>query len=76
MAATKIGIRMESADRIGWGLNRGMRFWGAVGELDFWLRSDGHRRNPGTTADWMAASLFVAMFNRDIDPSIVPEYRW
>ncbi len=51
-------------------------FWDAVGELDFWLRSDGHRRNPGTTADWMAASLFVAMFNGDIDQSIVPGYRW
>jgi triphosphoribosyl-dephospho-CoA synthase len=28
-------------------------------ELDDWLRADGHRRNPGTTADLIAASLFV-----------------
>jgi len=38
-------------------------FWSAVGELDFWLRSDGHRRNPGTTADLIAASLFVGIHN-------------
>ena len=31
----------------------------AVADLDFWLRSDGHRRNPGTTADLIAAGLFV-----------------
>ncbi len=29
-------------------------------QLDAWLRADGHRRNPGTTADLIAASLFAA----------------
>ena len=43
-------------------------YWSAVGELDFWLRSDGHRRNPGTTADLIAASLFVAVYNGTIEP--------
>ena len=43
-------------------------FWAAVGELDFWLRSDGHRRNPGTTADLIAASLFVGIHNGTIQP--------
>ncbi len=38
-------------------------FWSAVGDLDFWLRSDGHRRNPGTTADLIAASLFAGIHN-------------
>ncbi len=42
-------------------------YWDAVGELDFWLRSDGHRRNPGTTADLIAAGLFVGMFNGEIE---------
>lgn len=28
--------------------------------LDRWLREDGHRRNPGTTADLVAACLFAA----------------
>ncbi len=30
-------------------------------DFDFWLRSDGHRRNPGTTADLITAGLFVAL---------------
>ena len=36
-----------------------------LSNLDFWLRSDGHRRNPGTTADVIAASLFVELLNPD-----------
>lgn len=32
-----------------------------LGEFDTWLRADGHRRNPGTTADLIAASLFAAL---------------
>ncbi|MEQ1907118.1 MAG: triphosphoribosyl-dephospho-CoA synthase [Pirellulaceae bacterium] len=35
----------------------------AVADLDFWMRSDGHRRNPGSTADIIAAALLVALFN-------------
>jgi triphosphoribosyl-dephospho-CoA synthase len=34
---------------------------GACREFDAWLRSDGHRRNPGTTADLVAATLFAAL---------------
>jgi len=30
-------------------------------DFDFWLRCDGHRRNPGTTADLIAAALFVLL---------------
>jgi triphosphoribosyl-dephospho-CoA synthase len=30
-------------------------------ELDEWLRADGHRRNPGTTADLVTACLFAAL---------------
>jgi triphosphoribosyl-dephospho-CoA synthase len=33
----------------------------ALTELDGWLRADGHRRNPGTTADLVTACLFVAL---------------
>ncbi len=43
-------------------------FWDRIGELDFWLRSDGHRRNPGTTADLVAASLFAAIQTGQIQP--------
>ena len=33
----------------------------ALDEFDAWLRADGHRRNPGSIADLVAASLFVAL---------------
>ncbi len=36
----------------------------ALSDLDFWLRSDGHRRNPGTSADLIAAGLFAALRDR------------
>ena len=36
-------------------------------DFDFWLRSDGHRRNPGTTADLICAGLFVALREGLID---------
>ncbi len=36
-------------------------YYGALADFDFWLRSDGNRRNPGTTADLVAAALFVAL---------------
>ena len=39
----------------------------AVAELDFYLRSDGHRRNPGTTADLIAAALFVLLREQRLD---------
>jgi triphosphoribosyl-dephospho-CoA synthase len=29
--------------------------------FDRWLRADGHRRNPGTTADLVTAALFAAL---------------
>jgi triphosphoribosyl-dephospho-CoA synthase len=32
-----------------------------MADFDFWLRSDGHRRNPGTSADIVAAALFVLL---------------
>jgi triphosphoribosyl-dephospho-CoA synthase len=37
-------------------------------DLDFWLRADGHMRNPGTTADLVAAGLFVALRDDIIKP--------
>lgn len=33
----------------------------ALSDFDFWLRSDGHKRNPGTSADLLAAALFVGL---------------
>jgi triphosphoribosyl-dephospho-CoA synthase len=39
----------------------------ALVELDAWLRADGHRRNPGTTADLVAAGLFVLLREGRLD---------
>lgn len=40
----------------------------ALADLDFWLRSDGHRRNPGTSADMVAAGLFVVLRDGMVTP--------
>lgn len=37
-------------------------------EYDAFLRADNHRRNPGTTADLIAAALFVGLRDGQIDP--------
>jgi len=36
-------------------------FWKEMSDFDFFLRSDQNRRNPGTTADLIAAGLFVLL---------------
>jgi triphosphoribosyl-dephospho-CoA synthase len=43
-------------------------YYRALSDFDFWLRSDGHRRNPGTTADLIAAALFVLLRDGLIEP--------
>lgn len=35
--------------------------WDAFRTLDAWMRADGNRRNPGATADLIAAALFAAL---------------
>lgn len=42
-------------------------FHAAVADFDFFLRSEGHRRNPGTTADLLAAGIFLALRTGQID---------
>lgn len=39
-------------------------------EFDAWLRADGNRRNPGTSADLVTAGLFVALRERWIAPPL------
>jgi triphosphoribosyl-dephospho-CoA synthase len=39
-----------------------------LAELDFWLRMKGHRRNPGTTADLIAAGLFALLRDGAVSP--------
>ena len=45
-------------------------FHETLADFDFWLRSDGHRRNPGTTADLLAAALFVLLLVDEIPQPI------
>lgn len=45
----------------------------AIEEFDIWLRADGHRRNPGTTADAVAATVFAAL--RD-GQATFPDWVW
>jgi triphosphoribosyl-dephospho-CoA synthase len=40
----------------------------ALADFDFWLRSDHHRRNPGTTADLIAAGLYVGLREQTLLP--------
>ncbi|HVU88360.1 MAG TPA: triphosphoribosyl-dephospho-CoA synthase [Pirellulales bacterium] len=42
----------------------------AASDFDFWLRADGHRRNPGTTADLVTGGLFVALRDAIIEPPL------
>jgi triphosphoribosyl-dephospho-CoA synthase len=35
--------------------------WWGLSRFDAWLREDGHKRNPGATADLLTASLFVLL---------------
>jgi triphosphoribosyl-dephospho-CoA synthase len=44
----------------------------ALAEFDVWLRADQHRRNPGTTADLIAAGLFVALRDQILKPPFRP----
>jgi len=39
-----------------------------LGQLDRWLRENGHSRNPGTTADLVTACLFAALRDGSLKP--------
>ncbi|MEM8865289.1 MAG: triphosphoribosyl-dephospho-CoA synthase [Planctomycetota bacterium] len=72
LIARKCGeaVAAESADRAAMALDSVASDAGdlraACAELDFWLRADGHRRNPGATADAIAAALFVLLIEEKI----------
>jgi triphosphoribosyl-dephospho-CoA synthase len=43
-------------------------YFAALADFDFWLRSDGNRRNPGTSADLIAAALFAGLRENRLPP--------
>jgi triphosphoribosyl-dephospho-CoA synthase len=43
-------------------------YFSAMADFDFWLRSDGHRRNPGTTADLIGAGLYALLCEGRLAP--------
>ena len=59
----------EMAERVSWmalqvleeGFPGEVAYEKELANLDFFLRSDGHSRNPGTTADLLGAGLFAAL---------------
>jgi triphosphoribosyl-dephospho-CoA synthase len=55
----------QAADRAAAALAAGLpgeeSYGRALADFDFWLRADHHRRNPGTTADLIAATLFAGL---------------
>jgi triphosphoribosyl-dephospho-CoA synthase len=67
LIARKTGMPLaeEAAARAARVLDCGLpddpRYLSALEDLDFWLRSDGNRRNPGTTADLVGAALFAGL---------------
>lgn len=48
----------------------------ALADFDAWLRADGHARNPGTTADLVAAALFAALRDATIKLPKAPGHFW
>ena len=64
--ATELQQRAAEVHRLDWPSR--MPGWPALHRFDEWLRADGHRRNPGTTADSIAAALFAAVRDGLIEP--------
>jgi triphosphoribosyl-dephospho-CoA synthase len=80
LIARKCGINVaEEASRragevIAAGAPQTTAYQQALQSLDNYLRDPGHRRNPGTTADILAASLFILL--RDGTITNAQEFSW
>ncbi len=73
--ALESSARAKAVLQAGWPGRPGSSL--ALADLDRWLRSDGHRRNPGATADLIAATLYVALVDGTIDPcQHLRNHRW
>ena len=71
--AGELQRRAIEVDRLDWPARRSS--WTALRDLDLWLRGDGNRRNPGTTADLIAATTFAAIRDGHLIPPSRDEIR-
>lgn len=55
---TRAAAIVETIETVGWTQSESL-----LGDFDFWLRSDSNRRNPGATADLIAATLLIAILS-------------
>jgi triphosphoribosyl-dephospho-CoA synthase len=62
--ATESALRARAVLDKGWPQKTEGRV--ALADLDAWLRAEGRRRNPGGTADLIAACLFVVLHERSV----------
>lgn len=46
-------------------------YYSAIEDLDFWLRSQSNQRNPGTSADLIAAGLFLLIRSGQLSAEII-----
>jgi triphosphoribosyl-dephospho-CoA synthase len=68
-AAREVSLRAQVV--LDAGVRGGEAYLSAVADFDFYLRSEGNRRNPGTTADLIGAGLFAALRDGLIQSPIV-----
>jgi triphosphoribosyl-dephospho-CoA synthase len=69
--AEEAGERAAEVARAGW--PKRSEGWKALSRFDAWLREPGTKRNPGTTADLVGATLYVALAEGILDlPSRFP----
>ena len=54
-------VSLRAAEVRSWGKTGDDAFDRGLADFDFWLRTEGHRLNPGTSADLIAAGLFVLL---------------
>ena len=66
--------RAESVLQNGWPESHGPHAKHELAKFDKWLRSGGNRRNPGTSADLVTASLFVLLREGTIQSPL--QYPW
>ena len=61
LALPQLAAVARSAMKLGVPLSRSVIAASSDQDLDLWLRSEGHSRNPGATADLVTAALFAAL---------------